>query len=121
MRVVYHESVCLILLQAFIVEDLRGSNLLSELEAIPLARAIILAKRYHRVDSKRLPNHNLDVRVKLGHDQRLLLEVVQIHDDLILEVEFLALEAVDVLALDEVFQQVHKWAVIPMKITQTKI
>ena len=114
MRVVDHESVLHVLFEALVSEDLCSAHLGAVLEAIGVVVLIMLAESYHSVDAEGLPDHHLQVGVELGYDEDRLLEVIQVHDDLVLEEEFLTRLSINILLLDELVHQEHVWAMIPV-------
>lgn len=112
-RIVDHNSVVLVLLYLLSIQYLRRANLRARYEAILAAIFVRPTQWYHRIDAEGLPDHNLEVGVELGLDHDLLFQIVQIHDDFVVEVEFLAGCTIDEFSLDEVIQQENKWTVIP--------
>lgn len=67
------------------------------------------------VDAKGLSNDNLQMRVKLWLDKHLCFEVVQVHYDLVLEVELLATLPIDKLLLDKLLHEEHIRAVLSIQ------
>ena len=59
--------------------------------------------------------------VELWLDHHFLLQVVQVHDDLVVEVELLTTLSIDELSLHEVVKQEHEGAVVPHLILQDRI
>ena len=110
--VVQKDRVLDILLQFFVEKNLSSAYLLAFHEAIKLTIVIMTTELDLGVDAKSLSNDNLQVWVKLWLDEYLCFEVVQVHDDLVLEVELLALLPVDKLLLDELLHEEHVWAVL---------
>ena len=73
-----------------------------------------MAEANHRVYTKGLTDYNLQMGVKLRHDNHLLFKIVEVHDNLVVEVEFLSSSTVNILLLDKVVQEEHKWTVVPI-------
>lgn len=120
MAVVDYDDIFRVLLEPGLGQDLSRSNLCPRMEAIDLTIfAIVFAEVDHSVDAEGLADDHLEGGVELGHDQNFLLLLVQVHDDLVSEVELLTGLPVNVFLLDEVLHEEHEWAVTSVETKET--
>jgi len=118
--VVKNDRVLDILLQLFEEKNLGGAYLLAFHEAIKLTIVIMTAELDLGVDAKGLSNDNLQMWVKLWLDQHLRSEVVQVHNDLVLEVELLATLSINKLLLNKLLHKEHIRTVLSAKIIKVR-